>query len=150
MRARVGERGGEAHVVNTASIGGLIAGGGWEISAYIASKFAVVSMSRNLRGELEDSGIGVSVLCPGGVDTGIWQAARNRPAERGGPRRTSGRTASPDRARSARSKFGRHVLRAIRENEFYVITHPERREVIEADARELLDAFDRRDRDPLD
>ena len=150
MRARVGERGGEAHVVNTASIGGLIAGGGWEISAYIASKFAVVSMSRNLRGELAGSGIGVSVLCPGGVDTGIWQAARNRPAERGGPETYEW----PDRLARSRSigplEVGRHVLRAIRENQFYVITHPERREVIEADARELLDAFDRADRDPLD
>ena len=150
MRSRAGERGGEAHVVNTASIGGLIAGGGWEISAYIASKFAVVSMSRNLRGELAGSGIGVSVLCPGGVDTGIWQAARNRPAERGGPETYQW----PDRLARSRSigplEVGRHVLRAIRENQFYVITHPERREVIEADARELLDAFDRADRDPLD
>ena len=149
MRASVGERGGEAHVVNTASIGGLIAGYGWEISAYIASKFAVVSMSRNLRGELAGSGIGVSVLCPGGVDTGIWQAARNRPTERGGPETYEW----PDRIAQSRSidplEVGRHVLRAIREDRFYVITHTERREAIEADVRELLDAFDRTDRDPL-
>ena len=150
MLASVGERGGAAHVVNTASIGGLIAGYGWEISAYIASKFAVVSMSRNLRGELAGSGIGVSVLCPGGVDTGIWQAARNRPAERGGPETYEW----PDRIAQSRSigplEVGRHVLRAIREDQFYVITHTDRREAIEADVRELLDAFDRADRDPLD
>ena len=150
MRARVADTGGEAHVVNTASIGGLIAGGGWEISAYIASKFAVVSMSRNLRGELDGSGIGVSVLCPGGVDTGIWQAGRNRPAALGGPETYEW----PDRLARSHSigplEVGRHVLRAIRENQFYVITHPERREAIEADAQELLGAFDRSDRDPLD
>ncbi len=150
MRARVDASGGEAHVVNTASIGGLIAGYGWEISAYIASKFAVVSMSRNLRGELAGSGIGVSVLCPGGVETRIWEAGRNRPAEHGGPE------AHDWSDRLARSEaidpltVGRHVLRAIRENQFYVITHTDRRDVIEADVRELLDAFDRSDRDPLD
>ena len=150
MLANVGERGGAAHVVNTASIGGLIAGYGWEISAYIASKFAVVSLSRNLRGELAGSGIGVSVLCPGGVDTSIWQAARNRPAERGGPEVHEW----PDRIAQSRSigplEVGRHVLRAIREDHFYVITHTDRRDAIEADVRELLDAFDRADRDPLD
>ena len=85
MVARVGDTGGEAHIVNTASMAGLRAGDGWAHSAYGASKFAVVSMSRNLRGELAGSGIGVSVLCPGGVDTRIWEAGRNRPAERGGP-----------------------------------------------------------------
>ncbi|MYB41750.1 MAG: SDR family NAD(P)-dependent oxidoreductase [Chloroflexi bacterium] len=150
MRASIGDRGGEAHVVNTASIGGLIAGYGWEISAYIASKFAVVSMSRNLRGDLAGSGIGVSVLCPGSVDTRIWEAARNRPAEYGGPEAYDW----PDRiARSGPIDpllVGRHVLRAIREDQFYVITHTEGRAVIEADAREVLDAFDRADRDPLD
>ena len=72
-------------------------------------------MSRNLRGELAGSGIGVSVLCPGGVDTGIWQAARNRPAERGGPETYEW----PDRLARSRSigplEVGRHVLRAIHE-----------------------------------
>jgi len=120
------------------------------ISAYVASKFAVVSMSRNLRGELAGSGIGVSVLCPGAVRTGIWQAGRNRPAERGGPEEYEW----PDRLFRDSSidplAIGRHVLRAIREDEFYIITHTDRRHVIESEARELLDAFDRSDRDPLD
>ena len=150
MRASVDERGGEAHVVNTASIGGLIAGDRWLISAYIASKFAVVGLSRNLRGELAGSGIGVSVVCPGGVETRIWEAGRNRPAEYGGPEVYEW----PDRI--ARSRpidpllVGRHVLRAIREDEFSVITHTDGRGIIEADAREVLEAFDRTDRDPLD
>ena len=150
MRARVSAGGGEAHIVNTASIGGLIAGDRWLISAYIASKFAVVGLSRNLRGELAGSGIGVSVLCPGGVETRIWEAGRNRPAAYGGPE------AYEWPGRIARSRpidpllAGRHVLRAIREDEFIVITHTEGRAVIEADAREVLDAFDRTDRDPLD
>ena len=150
MVARVGDTGGEAHVVNTASMAGLRAGDGWAHSAYGASKFAVVSMSRNLRGELAGSGIGVSVLCPGGVDTRIWEAGRNRPAERGGPETYE----RPDRLLPARVLdplvVGRHVLRAIREDALYIITHTERREQIEEASGELLGAFDRSEREPLD
>ena len=150
MRARVSDTGGEAHIVNTASMAGLRAGDGWAHSAYGASKFAVVSMSRNLRGELAGSGIGVSVLCPGGVGTRIWEAGRNRPAERGGPETYE----RPERLLPARVLdpllVGRHVLRAIREDALYIITHPERREQIAEHAQELLDAFDRSDRDPID
>ena len=150
MLARVTESGGEAHVVNTASMAGLRAGDGWDLSAYGASKFAVVSMSRNLRGELAGSGIGVSVLCPGGVDTRIWQAGRNRPADHGGPEELE----PPERLLAQREigplAVGRHVLRAILEDQLYIITHTERREQIAEHAQELLGAFDRSDRDPLD
>ena len=141
MLARIGAEGGEAHVVNASSIAGLLAGGRWEISAYRASQLAIVGMSRDLRGELAGSGIGVTVLCPGAVATRMWQAGRNRPAERGGPeayQRPSGldgRVIDP-------LEVGRRALHAIRENQLYAITHPERRDVVEAAARDLLDAFD--------
>ena len=45
---------------------------------------------------------------------------------------------------------GHHVLRAIREDALYIITHTERREQIEEHAQELLGAFDRSEREPLD
>ena len=143
MLARVAEHGGEAHVVNTSSLGGgLLAGDGWEITAYRASKFAIVAMSRDLRNELAGSGIGVSVLCPGGVETRIWEAGRNRPAEHGGPETWE----RPSRLEGERVigplEVGRRVLHAIRENELYAITHPERKHQVEAGAQELLDAFD--------
>ena len=143
MLARVAENGGEAHVVNTSSLGGgLLSGDGWEITAYRASKFAIVAMSRDLRNELAGSGIGVSVLCPGGVETRIWEAGRNRPAEHGGPETWE----RPSRLEGERVisplEVGRRVLHAIRENELYAITHPERKHQVEAGAQELLDAFD--------
>ncbi len=149
MLARVGERGGEAHIINTSSLGGgLIAGDGWEITAYRASKFGVVALSRDLRNELAGSGIGVTVLCPGGVETRIWQAGRNRPAERGGPE-TWERPGRLDGERVIGPlEVGRRVLHAIRENELYAITHPERKHQVEAGARELLDAFDEAARTP--
>jgi NAD(P)-dependent dehydrogenase (short-subunit alcohol dehydrogenase family) len=57
------------HVVNTASGAGLVAGGSGFL--YTTSKFAVVGLSEALRIELAPHGIGVSVLCPGAVATGI-------------------------------------------------------------------------------
>ena len=150
MRARVAASGGEAHIVNTSSLGGgLIAGDGWEITAYRASKFAIVGMSRDLRNELAGSGIGVSVLCPGGVETRIWQAGRNRPAERGGPETWE----RPSRLEGERVigplEVGRRALHAIRENELYAITHPERKFQVEAGTQELLDAFDQAANTPV-
>lgn len=149
MLARVGESGGEAHIVNTGSMAGLRAGDHWRLSAYGASKFAVVSMSRNLRGELEGSGIGVSVLCPGGVDTRIFEAGRNRPAERGGPGWEPPGDLLPEKLMDP-LVVGRHVLRGILEDALYIITHTERREYIAEHTQHLLGAFDRSARDPLD
>ena len=73
---------GEGHIVNTASMAGMNAGLGF--SPYVASKFAVVGMSEGLAAQLKPFGIGVSVLCPGFVRTGIGESGRNRP-ERYGP-----------------------------------------------------------------
>ena len=70
------------HIVNTASMAGMINGMGF--SPYSASKFAVVSMSEGLAPQLKPLGIGVSVLCPGFVRTGIGESGRNRP-QRYGP-----------------------------------------------------------------
>src|SRR3954452_2484194 len=70
-----------AHVVNTASIAGLLSGIAY-IGVYAASKTAVVSISETLRQELEIEGapIGVSVLCPSATDTDCMEGERNRPA----------------------------------------------------------------------
>jgi NAD(P)-dependent dehydrogenase (short-subunit alcohol dehydrogenase family) len=70
----------EGHIVNTASIFGLLAMP-W-VSSYSASKHAVVAVSECLHGELASVGspVGVSVLCPGFVRTKLSEADRNRPA----------------------------------------------------------------------
>lgn len=73
---------GEGHIVNTASSGGLITVPGF--GAYCATKHAVVGLSEVLYQELSGTGVGVSVLCPGLIDTKIFESERNRPAD-GGP-----------------------------------------------------------------
>ena len=75
------KQGVEGHVVNTASLAGLVSPP--MLGAYTASKHAVVSLSECLYHELKQAGapIGVSVLCPAYVQTGIADAERHRPAE---------------------------------------------------------------------
>jgi len=116
-------RGEPAHVVNTASMAGLIASKG--LGVYNTSKYAVVGLSETLAKDLKPYRIGVSVLCPLGVQTRIRDSERNRPAalrneraERAAPVELIGRSLPPDTVADM-------VLAAIHANELYVITHDE-------------------------
>jgi NAD(P)-dependent dehydrogenase (short-subunit alcohol dehydrogenase family) len=128
------------HIVNTASMAGMT--GGLGFSPYTASKFAVVGMSEGLAEQLKPHGIGVSVLCPSYVRTGIGASGRNRP-QRYGPSPTLD-PASPAAAMVAdialRLQAGlepdavaARVLDAVRNDDLYVFTHADSRE--EADKR---------------
>src|SRR3989475_11714830 len=89
------------HIVNTASMAGLIATRG--LGIYNTSKYAVVGLSETLAKDLKPYRIGVSVLCPLGVQTQIRQSERNRPAalrnerdERAAPVELIGRSLAPE------------------------------------------------------
>ena len=73
-----------SHIVNTASIAGLLSGVAF-IGPYSATKVAVVSISETLNQELGAAGlpIGVSVLCPSSVNTRVMESERSRPAASG-------------------------------------------------------------------
>jgi NAD(P)-dependent dehydrogenase (short-subunit alcohol dehydrogenase family) len=125
---------GEGHVINTASMGGLIAGP-W-MSPYHATKYAAIGVSESLSHELTALGspVGVSVLCPGSVRTRIHQAYRNWPARYGpwqAPQDPPG-LAEWRQASSATIEAGTDpaeiataVRDAIIDNRFWVLTHPE-------------------------
>jgi len=130
MRAH-GEGG---HIVNTASMAGMVSGLGF--SPYATSKFAVVAMSEGLAMQLKPLGIGVTVVCPGFVRTRISESGRNRPQRYGptqapDPASWAGALAAQlaERARSGLdpSDVAARVLSAIREDELYAFTHPEMR-----------------------
>ena len=118
------------HIVNTASMAGMNSGLGF--SPYSASKFAVVNMSEGLAMRLRPLGIGVTVLCPGFVQTRIWESGRNRP-ERYGPARTPDPASAAGKLLAQLAELGRsgldpaevaaQVVGAIREDELYVFTH---------------------------
>jgi NAD(P)-dependent dehydrogenase (short-subunit alcohol dehydrogenase family) len=116
---------------------------------YPATKYADVGKSEGLAAELKPFGIGVSILCPGFVHTNILESAGNR-AERYGPT-TPLDTTNPRYAQFAElvrtgmdpAEVGRRVIAAIRNDELYVLTHPEMRGAVEERFRAILAAFDR-------
>jgi NAD(P)-dependent dehydrogenase (short-subunit alcohol dehydrogenase family) len=67
-------QGGPAHIVNTASMGGLLTSP--FLGPYAAAKHAVVGLSKGLRAELAGTEVGVSVVCPGLVRTPILEGMR--------------------------------------------------------------------------
>jgi NAD(P)-dependent dehydrogenase (short-subunit alcohol dehydrogenase family) len=133
---------GEGHVVNTASMAGLLSAPG--MSAYCATKHAVVAMSECLHLDLAVTGNGskvhVSVVCPEWVKTNIADSERNRPASL--PRPT-GTAVSPQQqmmqevVRAAvaggipASDVADQVLQAIVEERFWVLTHPKTKKAVE-------------------
>jgi len=128
----------EAHVVNTASMAGLMSNP--FAAPYTVSKHAVVALSEVLYHELTLSGskVGVSVLCPEAVATRIGEAERNRP---GGAAAQGAE--SPARAMvhgALRQAVGRgiaadvmadRVVRAVRERRFYVLSEDDWRRAAE-------------------
>jgi NAD(P)-dependent dehydrogenase (short-subunit alcohol dehydrogenase family) len=138
------------HFVNTASMAGMISGLGF--SPYGASKFAVVTMSEGLAMQLKPLGIGVSVLCPGFVRTGIAESGRNRP-QRYGPRRIpdpaswagalAAQLANLAQSGIDPADVARRVLAAIRDDELYVFTHPEMRAEMAERFAAILAAMDK-------
>jgi NAD(P)-dependent dehydrogenase (short-subunit alcohol dehydrogenase family) len=122
-----------SHIVNTASVAGLIAY--HPSTPYHVTKHAVVALSENLQLSLEQqhANVRVSVLCPGWVKTGILDSARNRPDHLKNPPVTP----TPEQiaawqtmvekleAGMPASEAADHVFKAIADEKFYVLTHPE-------------------------
>ena len=121
----------EAHIVNTASIAGLAPGFS---PAYDASKHAVVAITEDLYSMMQMAGlpIGVSVLCPGWVRTGILDAERNWPDQLGQlPEPSIGSDAMTNHVRRAVDEgmppaaVADIVASAIEDDRFWILPHPE-------------------------
>lgn len=130
------ERGEPGHVVNTASIGGLLPFAG--ITAYTAAKYAVVGLSEGLLFDLRAAGaaIGVSVLCPGPIETDF--RAHSRALHPSGPAaEVEGEYDGV--ARIPASDAAALVVDAIRAERFWVLTHPAYRDAIERRTRGIVE-----------
>jgi NAD(P)-dependent dehydrogenase (short-subunit alcohol dehydrogenase family) len=171
---RMLESGRQGHIVNTASLAGVVGGGGLASNrmrigsakpemmgamyGYMATKHAVVAISETLALDLSGSPLGVSVLCPSHHEnTGIFEnSARYRPESAGGPMTseetyaTFGRTDQQREEalgpRRSQQKFpdecAARVVRAIREDQFFIFTHPDTRPAVEHRFAQLLAGFD--------
>jgi NAD(P)-dependent dehydrogenase (short-subunit alcohol dehydrogenase family) len=136
---RIQAQGEGGQIVSVSSLAGLL--GHAPAGVYTASKFAVVGMMEALRAELADSNIGVTVFCPGIVNTNIGSSARNRPAGAApaakvdpGFKMDPAMMAQMQKAMSQSHGVspamdpldaGQRVLRGVRNNDLYVLTTPE-------------------------
>jgi NAD(P)-dependent dehydrogenase (short-subunit alcohol dehydrogenase family) len=141
---RMIRQGSGGHVVNTASVAGLLSPPG--MGAYAVSKHAVVALSECLHHDLRaaQAPIGVSVLCPAYVPTGIGDAARNRPPELA----ASNPLAGPHEERMRRAiqagklsadDVAATTLGAVREGRFYVLPHPRIKPAVEMRLRDVIE-----------
>ncbi len=144
---RVKAHGEGGHIVNTASMAGMITSPG--LGVYNASKFAVVGLSEGLRGDLEEAGIGVSVLCPGMVRTQILESERTRPDD------FAPSDVTAEEAAQAHSEVmhlamntgiepqevADLVVQGVKHNLLYLFPHPELKASVEERVAAILDAF---------
>ena len=144
----------EGHIVNTASVAGLISPPG--MGAYCVTKHAVVALSESLQHDLRERGsrVGVSVLCPAYVPTGIADSERNLPPGFSPSEKSSERLAKEAALRKAVASgklsaddVARAVVAAVKENRFYILTHPAIKGAVRARMEDVLE--ERAPRDPL-
>jgi NAD(P)-dependent dehydrogenase (short-subunit alcohol dehydrogenase family) len=142
------------HVVNTASVAGIINPPG--SAAYNVTKHAVVAFSETLYHDLRErgSGVGVSVLCPAYVPTGIADSERNRPAGLAAGEKSAQTLAREQMLKKAVASgrlsaddVARAVVQAVKEDRFYILTHPRIKGAIRARMDDILE--ERAPRNPM-
>jgi NAD(P)-dependent dehydrogenase (short-subunit alcohol dehydrogenase family) len=135
----------EGHIVNTASVAGFQNRRGTNQGPYSMSKYAALSLSEALEHELEGTNVGVTVLCPGPINTNIARGARNRPDHMGGPQvRAHDETVLAERLATTGlnpKKVGERVIDAIRTKTFYAFVSALPADVIKARHRRIEDAM---------
>jgi NAD(P)-dependent dehydrogenase (short-subunit alcohol dehydrogenase family) len=132
------------HIVITSSVSGLFTGGG--AGVYVTSKFALVGLAESLRADLRQFGIGVSVLCPGPVQSELFESTEEvRPARLA----TTGskplippgmlRADTPIfQTAPTGAQIGELVMKGVQRNDMYILTHAEIRPMLEARTTALL------------
>ena len=138
----------ESHIVNTASVAGLMSVSG--LGIYQVTKHAVVSLSEALYDELSHKSdkVKVSVLCPGVVNTGIANSERNRPDElqnvpaevKQNPANSEFNQASHQAVEAGMSPelVADDLFQAIRDEKFYILTHPEFKDAVQTRLEDIL------------
>ncbi len=145
-------RGAGGHIVNTASMSAFVALPNTAI--YCTTKYAVRGLSESLRIELEKHGIGVSILCPGAVNTNIHESVLSRPKRYAS---TGYYGADPETFKRLKAviesgidpiDLGRIVLEAVRRNDFWILPYPEFIPTLEKYNSEVIAALRRYESDP--
>ena len=140
---RFREQGEPAWIVNTGSHNAL--GAPFQhVCAYVGTKHAVLGLSEAYRTDYAGGNVGISILCPGAVNTNIWDAGRNRPSEYGGV--YQGEIANKQYLAEAGlnpADVGHMVVAGIQAEDFYIFTHAEDIALIEKRYRESRGCMER-------
>lgn len=140
------KHGEEGHVVNTASVAATQNRKGTDQGPYSMTKYAALSLTEALEHELEGTKVGVSVLCPGPINTNIARGARNRPEHMGGPQvRGSDERVLAERLATTGLDpkiVGERVVDAIRQNTFYAFVGAVPADVIRSRHRRIEAALE--------
>jgi NAD(P)-dependent dehydrogenase (short-subunit alcohol dehydrogenase family) len=135
----------EGHIVNTASVAGFQNRRGTNQGPYSMSKYAALSLSEALEHELEGTNVGVTVLCPGPINTNIARGARNRPDHMGGSQISAHEeTVLAERLATTGldpKTVGERVVDAIRTKTFYAFVSAVPADVIKARHRRIEEAL---------
>jgi short-subunit dehydrogenase len=136
----------EGHIVNTASMAGLLSAPA--LAAYNVSKFGVVTLSEGLHHDLtlRQTKLGVSVLCPSWVNTRIIESERNRDAaqrtdvdklERISAKASANIMKAVQNGLST-EEVATQVMAAVQANQFYILTHPDSQAAVNVRAQDIL------------
>ena len=135
--------GGGGHLLFTASFAGLVPNVG--LGPYCVAKYGVVALAEVLQKELRAEGIGVSVLCPMRVTTNIDASARNRQGAYGPGAAPPGEDTAGDDGLAGgvleAADVADMVVRAIDENQLYVLPHAESRDFVRRRFERIERAF---------
>lgn len=113
-----------SRIVITASEHGLgLPPRGGQVSAYTASKHALVGLASAMRRDYADTQLDVSVLCPGLVVSEIWNAFRNRQPQFGGARQIDASFGASNAAGLPSNIAAERIIRGIEAGEFFLYTH---------------------------
>ena len=156
LEAAARDPGYEGHVINTASMAGLV--NPPNMGVYNVSKHAVVALSETLYHDLSlvTEQVHAHVLCPFFVPTGIRDSGRNRPKELSNPSGTPTRSqlvaqAMTDKAvgsgKISAAMVAQFVLDAVRDERFYIYSHPHALGSVQTRMEDVLQA--RNPTDPL-
>jgi NAD(P)-dependent dehydrogenase (short-subunit alcohol dehydrogenase family) len=139
----------EGHIVNTASVAGLICPPG--MGAYCVSKHAVLALSESLHHDLREraSRVGVSVLCPAYVPTRLADSQSPQPGLKSKERlaKEAALRKAVAAGKLSADDVARAVVRAVKENRFYILPHAAIKGAVRARMEDVLD--ERPPRDPL-
>jgi NAD(P)-dependent dehydrogenase (short-subunit alcohol dehydrogenase family) len=141
---RILKHGEGGHIVTTSSMGGMLPLAGSPI--YSTAKAAVIGMCEAMRGELAADNIGVSAFCPGPVSTNIHEVGLMRPqkyrSDSGYAKKEAEIGQRPDFVNEMSiEECGERVLRGIRRNDLYILTHREFKEGVAERMEAILASF---------